>query len=120
MYEEVFKISMIMVTAAILTMPSLVLQLSHAQTNADFKDTILNIHNKVRAEVGVPPLTWSSNLAADALNYAKHLTTLGLGPDDIVPHDQNTNEGENLAWGTKAGFSATEHVNGWVSEKVEL
>ena len=56
--------SVAFVAAAILTVPSSVMQLSHAQTNADFQNTILSIHNRERALVGVAPLTWNNDLEA--------------------------------------------------------
>src|SRR4051794_29733180 len=56
------------------------------QQNTDFENTILNIHNQERAQVQVPALTWSNNLASDAQQYADYLVSLGLGPEDIPPH----------------------------------
>ena len=69
---------MILVTAAIVIVPSSVLQVSHAQSNVGLQKTILDIHNEERRIVGVQPLTWDSNLAADAQSWATYLTTLGL------------------------------------------
>jgi hypothetical protein len=74
-----------MVAAATLTVLLSMLQLSHAQTNADFQNTILTIHNRERAAVNVPvpipPLTWNNNLADAARIWATHLATLGLRCD---------------------------------------
>ena len=78
--------------------PSSVLQLSHAQTNADFQNTILSIHNRERALVGVAPLTWNNDLEAAARTWANHLTTLGLKYGDLAVHDYSIIgiQGENL------------------------
>ena len=41
----------------------------------DFANMVLAAHNRERAAVGVPPLVWSDQLAADAKPYAEHLLT---------------------------------------------
>jgi uncharacterized protein YkwD len=67
MYKKLsIKIALILITAAFLTVPLSVLQVSHAQSNADLQNTILEIVNRERAAVGVPPLVWSDTLAAGA------------------------------------------------------
>lgn len=38
---------------------------------------LLNAHNRYRAEVGVPPLSWSNALARDAQQWADRLASLG-------------------------------------------
>ena len=54
MYKKVsLGIIMILATAAILTVPSSVLQVSYAQTDQDMQ-TVLNVHNRERAR------RWSS------------------------------------------------------------
>ena len=117
------NITIILTIAAILIVPLSVLQLSHAQSNSDIKDAILSIHNRERAEVEVPALSWSNSLAADAQSWADHLTTLGLPPNDpnvLAPHapfDMNNPQGENLAWGSKGGFNATIGSQSWADEK---
>jgi pathogenesis-related protein 1 len=87
MYNNIsVKIIMILVTTAILTVPSSVSQISYSQGDADFQNTILNIHDQERKAVNNPSLSWSDSLAADAQSWADHITTLGLGPDDLAPH----------------------------------
>ena len=125
MYKKIsIKIALILVTAAFLTVPSSVLQVSHAQSNVGLQKTILDIHNEERRIVGVQPLTWDSNLAADAQSWATYLTTLGLrcteDSCDAPPHDQGIGakgQGENL-WAGGAGFYPTDQrVQEWVNEK---
>ena len=56
MYKKIsIKIVLILVTAAFLTVPSSVLQVSHAQSNVGLQKTILDIHNEERRIVGVQP-----------------------------------------------------------------
>ena len=94
-------------------MPWAALQRSHAQS--DLANTILEIHNRERAAVGVPPLVWSDKLAADAKPWAEHLATTGA-----FEHDPNKgNVGENIA-----GFNPSKGVSApgegqmlWVAEK---
>ena len=71
MYKKLYiKIALILVTAAFLIVPSSMLQVSHAQSNADFQNTILEMHNRERALVEVPALVWSDELAAGAQTWA--------------------------------------------------
>jgi len=115
---------MTLVTAAIVTVPLSMLQVSYAQSNADLQNAVLSIHNRERDLVGVPPITWSNSLAADAQIWANHLTTLGLrctqSACDRPPHDQGIQakgQGENL-WAGGAGFYSTaQRVQSWVNEK---
>lgn len=90
------------------------------QQSADFENTILNIHNQERAAVNVPALSWSNSIAADAQNWVDHITTLGLGPNDLAPHaswEQRNGQGENLAWGSMGFFSPAGGVQMWAAEK---
>jgi hypothetical protein len=119
-------ISVILVTAAILTVQSSMLQLSNAQLDPTSQTAILDIHNRERRAVGVPEVTWSPSLATDAQNWANYLASLNLRPyrppdvGQIPPHSQfttNGGQGENLAWGTRGGFSAATLAQGWADER---
>src|SRR5215831_355151 len=104
---------------------------SAQQVSVDDK-TILDIHNRERAAVGVPPLVWSDKLAADAKPWAEHLANLNQGKsldeltqDDLV-HSTGTGQGENLAYKWNAGTghvsppsaeSLVQGSNSWVAEK---
>jgi len=72
---------------------------------------ILNAHNAYRNAVGVPPLTWSNQLASDAQGWATHLAQIGGMVHANVP------EGENLWMGTAGFFSLTQMVDSWGSER---
>jgi len=76
-------------------------------------DEILNAHNQYRAEVNVPPLTWSDTLASHAQEWADHLASLGA----VLQHSQGTGEGENLWGGTSDAFSYTQMIEGFGNEQ---
>lgn len=82
---------------------------SHAQ---DSPQDYLNAHNAARAQVGVAPLSWDTNLA----NYAQRYADSRIGDCNLVlsggPY------GENLAKST-GDLSGTAAVNLFVSEKAD-
>jgi carboxymethylenebutenolidase len=83
---------------------------------------ICNKHNADRAEHGVPPLTWSPDLAKNAQNWVKDCRTSKEKNDNVLfCHQSKTHGcgadpsykyGENLSWGypTRSGLEA---VDGW-------
>jgi hypothetical protein len=90
------------------------------KTAADFAKSILAVHNRERAAVGVPPLVWSDKLAADAKPWAEHLATtaeFGHPTAEWVAAHPTGPEGENLA----GFFRDVSEPNGgqslWVDEK---
>ena len=101
MYEEASaKIIMILATLAIVTVPSSLLQVSHAQSNQDLANKILEVHNKERAAVRVEPLTWSDSIAATAQTWAQQIATTGIFDHDPVytgPSCTGPCYGENIA-----------------------
>ncbi|HYA84919.1 MAG TPA: CAP domain-containing protein [Candidatus Bathyarchaeia archaeon] len=78
-------------------------------------NTILAIHNRERAAVGVPPLAWSDKLAADAKTEAEYLVTVGK-----LTHEGcgSCNGSGNLAEGG-TGISTAQLVQFWVNEKAK-
>ena len=132
MYSKLsIVISVILVTAAILTVQSSMLQPSYAALDANSQTAIRDLHNRERTAVNVnppiPQVTWSESLARDAQNWADYLTQLNLrpyrgpqDPGDLAPHSDwrtNGNQGENLAWGTKGAFTPAVLAQGWADEK---
>lgn len=77
---------------------------------SDKIEAILAEHNKYRAEVGVPPLQWSENLAASAQQWANHLAVTGT-------FNQHSGAGENLANSTAGAYSVTQLIDLWGNEK---
>lgn len=126
MYKKVSEgIILILVMAAFLVVPSSVVQLSHAQPNQDMKE-VLDIHNRERAAVGFPPLTWSDSLAAGAQSWANHLSTLGVvcGRQGCNPSPPHGATNENMAFGPAypadiPRTSPAEYAQLWVNEKAK-
>ena len=83
---------------------------------ADFNQRVLAAHNAERAAIGVGPLAWNAELAADARAWADELARTGRfehSPDEVGAEPQ----GENLWAGTPRAFSPEKMVGLWVSEK---
>ncbi|GMN52436.1 hypothetical protein TIFTF001_021577 [Ficus carica] len=76
------------------------------QSHQDFVD----VHNAIRAKVGVGPITWNKTVAAYARNYANQQIA------DCKMEHSGGPYGENLAegWGMMTGEQA---VKFWASEK---
>ena len=77
----------------------------------------LDFHNKVRKDVGVTALTWSTDLAKFAQEWADHLASQGCD----MQHRPRNGEwkqkyGENIFWGRGADYSALDASKGWYSE----
>ncbi|MEM8642530.1 MAG: CAP domain-containing protein [Cyanobacteria bacterium P01_G01_bin.54] len=78
----------------------------------------LDAHNAVRAEVGLPPLSWSPEVAAIAQDWADHLANNGFTMQHRSARDrQQYNIGENLFWSAGQQSTPTQVVNSWASEK---
>jgi len=119
----------LLVTAAILTVQSSsMLQHSYAQSRLDAtsQNAILDIHNRERVAVGVPPVTWSDSLATDAQAWADYIVSLNLrwdlcGQDSSqcpfhVSAQQNPNgNGESIAWSSDPSVAAL--AESWAKEK---
>jgi pathogenesis-related protein 1 len=80
--------------------------------------TLLRLHNKARAEVGVRPLVWSNPLAAYAQRWADHLAVTGCRMEHR-PSSGNWRRsyGENLFMGTAGAYGVGDAVLSWVEEK---
>ncbi|MGC9503989.1 pathogenesis-related family 1 protein [Baaleninema sp.] len=74
---------------------------------------MLETHNYWRQQVGVPPLTWSSELASYAQEWADRLADRGFE----MQHRSQSPYGENIAWASGRDLSATEVVNMWAEER---
>ena len=74
---------------------------------------ILDAHNKLRAELGIPPLRWSDKLAAGATQWAK--TVSGL---NRLQHSGQTGVGENIAVGWGEQSALPQMLTIWSKEKV--
>lgn len=95
----------------------------HRSSNGiDKKDLEIAIqeHNRVRADVGVGKLKWSSKISRYAQTWADHLATTSCRMKHR-PRDGKWKElyGENLFIGTAGFYSIKEAVRSWESEKAD-
>jgi uncharacterized protein YkwD len=132
MYKKVSKeIVLILLVTIFLIVPSSVVQLSHAQPNQDMQ-AVLDVHNRERAAVTFPPVTWSNSLAADSQSWANHLATLGIvcgsqgcnAANGVSVAKLHGAANENMAFGYvyPAEFPRTspaEYAQMWADEKVK-
>ncbi len=79
---------------------------------------LLAAHNKERAEVGVPPLSWDPALAAAAAAYGP--TLAGLGRLEHSPRASRPGQRENLWLGTRGFFSPEQMVGSWIEEEADF
>jgi uncharacterized protein YkwD len=89
-----------------------------ALKNAEFIKAVLDEQNSYRKELGLPLLTWSPQLARDALAWARKLASSGKGAHD--PQAKTLHEGENIWWGTVDAYSYSQMVDFWASEKKDF
>ena len=74
----------------------------------------LAAHNGYRATQRLPPLAWSTTVAAFAQDWADHLRReRNCG----MQHRPNNKYGENLFWGRGRRFSMTEAIDDWAGEQ---
>ncbi len=77
---------------------------------------VLDFHNKVRADLGVPPLTWNAQIAAFAQQWADSLAN--FNNCNIKHHSNQFNYGENIFGGSSAKlFKGIDAANAWYQEK---
>ncbi|HEX3945680.1 MAG TPA: CAP family protein [Rhizomicrobium sp.] len=76
------------------------------------KKLILAEHNKYRAAVGSPPITWSDKLAEGAQHWADTIALLGE-----MKHSGTSEIGENLAFWRTSTASLSTMIRMWEQEK---
>jgi uncharacterized protein YkwD len=88
--------------------------LAGTSQGVDLATSILAVHNQERADVSVPPLVWSDELAAGAQTWADHIATTGE-----FGHSQCSEcYGENLAARDHTTVvPMAQALASWVSEK---
>lgn len=72
-------------------------------------------HNYWRGKLGLPPLKWSNQLAAEAQKWADNLASRGC----VMQHS-NTRYGENIYWSMGKKRSPQEVVDSWASEQKDF
>jgi len=77
----------------------------------------LDFHNKVRSEVNVAPLAWSTELAAYAQAWANHLAERGCKMQHRPATGQWAQQyGENIYWAQGRSLLAVDASRSWYSE----
>src|SRR5215510_459924 len=85
----------------------LVAQAAFAEPLPSAMQAVLTAHNDYRAKHCVPALTWSTELAASAQQWAIRCQ---------FNHDDQSRHGENLFWDTAGAFSPRSAVAAWYDE----
>jgi len=80
--------------------------------------TIVTLHNKARADVGVGPLVWSKRLAVYAQSWADHLASTSCRMEHR-PRSGKWKQvyGENLLIGTVGYHGVADALRAWEREK---
>lgn len=81
---------------------------------------ILDFHNQVRKEVGVPALIWGNQLAAYAQKWADHLAKTNNCQimHRKVPGEMGVRYGENIFWESSSSLAKPlDAPKNWYSEK---
>jgi uncharacterized protein YkwD len=77
----------------------------------------IDFHNKVRKDVGVPPLEWSTELSAFAQLWANKLATEGCKLAHRPPNGKWAQlYGENIYFGTGARLTTLDASKAWYGE----
>ncbi len=83
----------------------------------DAAQAFLAYHNEKRAEVGVPALSWSPQIAAEAQKWADRLAKTGKFEHRPRTGEWATKFGENLGAGYGNGYNALSAAARWYGEK---
>ena len=83
-----------------------------------FADRVLDLHNRERARMGLPPLAWSHDLAEDAGSWAQVLAREGRF--EHSPPEQRRAQGESLFKGTAGAYSIDEMIGGFLAESADF
>lgn len=86
-----------------------------APMSVNFDQRILVAQNFERTRLGLEPLRWNPDLAADAAVWANRLASSHRF--EHAPENNEAPEGENLWEGTRHYYPAEAMVDAWVREK---
>lgn len=87
------------------------------EVGRELPERVLTAHNRERALVGVPSLTWDERLAAGAKGWADHLGRTGRFEHSPEATAGDSSVGENIWAGTSGFFSPEQMVEAWRREK---
>lgn len=88
--------------------------LRSSSSESSFAVEILRAHNKERALVGVPPLSWDAKVASFASKYGR--VQRNQHHCEMV-HSETKIYGENLCWGVWNIMTPAEAVQAWIALK---
>lgn len=74
---------------------------------------LLRVHNRARADVGVPPLRWSPQVAGSAQRWADRLA----GSSCSMQHSRGSGYGENLYRATAGYYEVKDAALAWADER---
>lgn len=81
----------------------------------DLPARALAVHNRYRAQAGVPPLQWSAQLAIAAQAYAQQLAATGRFAHSA--RETRLGQGENLWMGSAGAYSLETMLTHWGEER---
>ncbi len=79
---------------------------------------VLDAQNAERTALGVEPMKWNAELAADAQAWADYLAS--TGKFHHAARFLRAGAGENLWTGTRGAYTADEMVDAWAREKADF
>jgi hypothetical protein len=92
--------------------PSVLSAGKQPEPSQDFAGRVLTLHNRERANMGLPPLRWSTRLSQEAGSWASSLANRGA-----FEHSGQGDFGENLWMGSAEWFSPEQMVGAFLSER---
>jgi uncharacterized protein YkwD len=104
--------------AAAATLPSPNWPAQAERGEALLRNTVLSAHNRARAQFGVPAMSWSDQLAAEALGHAQYMARTGIYGHDQTP-GRRKKQGENL-WRGQRGLYSYDVMVGVMIEEARL
>jgi Cysteine-rich secretory protein family len=86
---------------------------ARAEAPGSFAAKVLASHNDERTRLGIAPLAWNPQLAAQARDWARNLAARG-----VLRHSRNAGgTGENLWMGTSGAFPPEAMIGAFVGER---
>lgn len=90
-------------------------EIPHVQPEADDAERLLALHNRERARLGLPPLSWNARLARDANRWADVL--LARGRLQHASLSDRDGRGENLWMGTAGAWNVDGMIEMFLYER---